>query len=166
MIRKATSEDLDSIIVITKACAAHMIGKNIYQWNEDYPNKKAFMDDVKRNELYVLDIENNINGCLTLSTLMDQEYVPISWLTPNKNNIYIHRLAVHPKYQGQGYAQQLMTFAENFARENNIKSVRLDTFSQNHRNQIFYELRGYKKLGNIHFPNQSDHPFYCYELVL
>ena len=84
MIRKATSADIDTIIVITKACAAHMIGKNIYQWNEDYPNKKAFIEDVKRNELYVLEIENNINGCLTISTLMDKEYRPISWLTSNK----------------------------------------------------------------------------------
>jgi len=33
-------------------------------------------------------------------------------------------------------------------------------------NQKFYELRGYKKLGSIYFPKQSEHPFYCYEFVL
>lgn len=166
MIRKATLADIDSIIDITKACAAHMISKAIYQWNEYYPNRRSFLKDVKRNELYVLEIDNTINGCITISTLMDEEYVPITWLTSNKNNIYIHRVAVHPKYQGQGYAQQLMEFSENFGRENNFKSVRLDTFSQNQRNQKFYELRGYKKLESIYFPNQSKHPFYCYELVL
>ena len=84
----------------------------------------------------------------------------------NTKNYYIHRLAVHPKHQGKGFAQRLMDFGENFARENNGLSVRLDTFSQNKRNQKFYEQRGYAKLGDIFFPNQSEHPFHCYELVL
>ena len=166
MIRKGTSNDINSIIEITKACALKMIANTIFQWNEFYPNKEAFQKDVKREELYVLEIENKILGCITVSNFMDAEYLPISWLTPNKNNIYIHRLAVHPDFQGKGYAQQLMTFAENFAKENHYTSIRLDTFSENLRNQKFYELRGYQKLGNIYFPKQSESPFNCYELVL
>ena len=59
-----------------------------------------------------------------------------------------------------------MDFAENFAKEHNALSVRLDTFSQNKRNQKFYETRGYKRLGDIYFPKQSNHPFHCFELVL
>jgi ribosomal protein S18 acetylase RimI-like enzyme len=99
-----------------------------------------------------------------MTTIKDEEYVPIKWLTKDKN-IYIHRLAVHPKFQGKGIAQKMMTFAENYAKTNGYFSVRLDTFSQNKRNQKFYETRGYKRLGNIYFPKQSKHPFYCYELV-
>lgn len=166
MIRKGTHYDIDNIIEITKACAANMIEKNILQWNEFYPNKTAFMNDVNREEFYVLEIDKTVLGCITISTLMDEEYIPISWLTQNKNNIYIHRLAVHPNLQRKGYAQQLMKFAEHFAKENNFLSIRLDTFSQNKRNQKFYELRGYKKLGDIFFAKQSKHPFNCYELVL
>jgi ribosomal protein S18 acetylase RimI-like enzyme len=166
MIRKATLKDIDSIIDITKACARSMIANNIFQWNEHYPNKTAFENDVKRDELYILEIENTIIGCIVISIWMDDEYIPIQWLTPNKNNIYIHRLATHPKHQGKGYAQLLMDYAENFSIENNYTSIRLDTFSQNRRNQKFYELRGYQKLGNIYFPKQSKHPFYCYELIL
>jgi len=166
MIRKATLKNIDSIIEITKACAKFMIVRNIFQWNEHYPNRTAFVNDVKRDELYVLEIENTIVGCVVISTFMDDEYIPIQWLTPNENNIYIHRLAIHPKYQGKGYAQLLMDYAEKFSIENSYTSVRLDTFSQNDRNQKFYELRGYKKLGSIFFPKQSEHPFYCYELIL
>lgn len=166
MIRKATLEDIDKIIKITKACARFMIEKDIYQWNEHYPNAAAFKNDVLRNELYVIEDNKTLFGCVVISSFMDEEYIPISWITKNKRNIYIHRLAIHPKYQGKGYAQKLMDFAEKYALENNYNSVRLDTFSQNKRNQKFYELRGYKRLGNIYFPKQSTHPFYCYELVL
>ncbi|WP_298901261.1 GNAT family N-acetyltransferase [uncultured Psychroserpens sp.] len=165
MIRKATLKDIDAIISITKACAKHMIDQQIFQWNEHYPNPSAFQNDVERDELYVLDVENSIKGCIVISTLMDEEYMPVTWLTPNENNIYIHRLAIHPKYQGQGYARQLMNFAEAHAIENNYTSIRLDTFSENKRNQKFYELRGYQRLGNIYFPKQSEFPFYCYERI-
>ena len=164
MIRKATVLDLNSIMQITKACAKHMINQQIYQWNEHYPNRNAFENDVQRGELYVY-VQNNICiGCIVITTIKDVEYVPIDWLTKDKN-IYIHRLAVHPKYQGKGIAQHMMTFAENYAKINGYLSVRLDTFSQNKRNQKFYETRGYKRLGNIYFPKQSKHPFYCYGLV-
>ncbi|MFL0353304.1 GNAT family N-acetyltransferase [Xanthomarina sp. GH4-25] len=166
MIRKATYKDIDCILQITKACAAFMIDKGVFQWNEHYPSKLAFNNDILRNELYVLENESNIIGCIVISTFMDEEYIPINWLTPNKNNIYIHRLAVHPNQQGKGYAQILMDFAEAFAKNNDYKSIRLDTFSQNKRNQTFYELRNYKRLGDIYFPLQSKHPFYCYELIL
>ena len=166
MIRLANLKDIDNLIKITKSCALDMIDRNIYQWNEFYPNKQAFLNDVKRNELYVLEIENTLIGCITISTFMDEEYIPITWLTQNKNNIYIHRLAIHPEYQKKGYAQQLMTFAETYAKNNHYKSVRLDTFSQNLDNLKFYELRGYKRLGEIFFPKQSAYPFYCFELVL
>ncbi|WP_431107985.1 GNAT family N-acetyltransferase [Winogradskyella poriferorum] len=166
MIRKAVKKDIDAILNITKACAAYMIECGIFQWNEHYPNRLAFENDVARNELFVLEVDNEIKGCIVISTLMDEEYQPINWLTKNENNVYIHRLAVHPKIQGKGYAQQLMSFAENYAIENNYSSIRLDTFSQNKRNQKFYELRGYERLGDIYFPKQSEFPFHCYELIL
>lgn len=167
MIRKALFTDIDKILEITAACANHMIANGIYQWNEHYPNKKAFDEDVNRNELYVLEVGETIIGCIAITNQIDGEYKTVNWLTPNKNNLYIHRLAVQPNQQGKGYAQLLMGFAEEYAIKNNYTSIRLDTFSQNRKNQKFYELRGYKKLDSIvYFPKQSTHPFYCYELVL
>ena len=166
MIRKGKIEDIKSIMNLTKACAKAMIAKGIYQWNAHYPNSSAFKKDVERNELYVLETDSDISGTIVISTVMDEEYRPIEWLTKNDNNLYIHRLAIHPKFQGKGYAQQLMDFAENYAIENNYSSIRLDTFSQNKRNKKFYELRGYKRLGDIYFPKQSEYPFHCYELML
>lgn len=166
MIRRAKISEINDIMNLTRACAAHMMEKGIYQWNEHYPSTEAFMADIKRDELYVLDLQYELVGAIVISTKMDEEYVPIQWLTPNKNNSYIHRLCVHPRHQGKGYAQQLMAFAEDYSRQQHFLSVRLDTFSQNKRNQKFYETRGYVRLADIYFPKQSEHPFHCYELVL
>jgi ribosomal protein S18 acetylase RimI-like enzyme len=166
MIRKGTLSDIERILIITKACAKKMDDNGIYQWNEYYPNKSAFETDVERNELFVHEIEGRIEGCIAISTIIDKEYEDVKWLTKTNNNLYIHRLAVHPDHQSKGYAKQLMDFAEKFAIRNKYTSIRLDTFSKNKRNQLFYELRGYKKLEDIYFPNQSEYPFHCYELIL
>src|SRR5690606_4776769 len=162
----ATYSDIDSILKLTKACTVFMVHNNIFQWNALYPNRTTFEADVLKNELFILEKNSTLIGCIVASAFMDVEYQHIKWLAPSDKNIYIHRLAIHPEFQGQGYAQQLMDFTEALALKNNCNSVRLDTFSQNQRNQKFYEQRGYKRLGSIYFPKQSEHPFYCYELVL
>ena len=166
MIVPAKKKEIPEILSLTKACAKAMIAKGIFQWNEHYPSQAAFEQDILRQELYVYKLDNRIIGIIVLSTHMDDEYIPVHWLSPNSKNLYIHRLAVHPEYQSKGYAQQLMDYAEAFAKANQLLSIRLDTFSQNTRNQHFYEKRGYQRLGNIYFPKQSKHPFYCYELLL
>lgn len=166
MIRKANKSDIDSILVLTQACAKDMISKGIYQWNEHYPNAAAFEKDVEREELYVLILEHKIVGTVVISSFMDDVYQSVKWLTSNGKNLYIHRLAVHPEHQGHGLAQKMMDFAENYGITNGYVSIRLDTFSQNQRNQTFYEYRGYQRLGSIYFPMKSDYPFYCYERLL
>lgn len=166
MIKPAKPSDLKEIKALTEACAVAMQEKEIYQWNKHYPSTEKLEADIKKAELFIMKEEDKILGIIVLTDLMDEEYVPIEWLTESRNNLYIHRLATHPSVWGKGYGQQLMDFAENFARENKFTSVRLDTFSQNKRNQQFYETRGYQKLGDIFFPKQSEHPFHCYELVL
>ena len=165
-ILHAKNEDLQEIKNLTEACAIAMQEKGIFQWNEHYPSLEKLRVDIELAELFVLKEDLTILGIIVLTDLMDEEYVPVKWLTESGNNLYIHRLATHPSVWGKGYGQQLMDFAENFAVENKFESVRLDTFSQNKRNQQFYEARGYVKLGDIFFPKQSEHPFHCYELVL
>jgi ribosomal protein S18 acetylase RimI-like enzyme len=109
--------------------------------------------------------KETILGCITVSSEKDEEYNVINWLTEDGLNYYIHRLAIHPKFQHQGNAKKLMDFAETFAKQQKARSVRLDTFSKNYRNQRFYEARNYQKLGDVYFPRQTTFSFHCYELV-
>jgi ribosomal protein S18 acetylase RimI-like enzyme len=96
----------------------------------------------------------------------DPHYNKVKWITPDGHNLYIHRLAVHPKNQKQGIARQMMDFAENFGKKKGMESIRLDTFSQNPRNIKFYRKRGYKKLGDVYFSKQSKDPFHCFEKLI
>ncbi len=165
-VRIAKQADIKKILSITSACAKDMVSKGIFQWNDQYPNQEAFENDLKNNWLYVITNNQNTVGSISITPEMDEEYNSIKWLTSNNKNLYIHRLAVHPEMQRKGYAQKLMNFAEGYAKKNNYISIRLDTFSKNFRNQRFYEQRGYQRLENVYFPQQSQDPFYCYELII
>ena len=130
-------------------------------------------------------------GCMVISEEKDEVYANVCWpsmrIQPSpsfneepssdKNKVdednihcfYIHRLAVHPSFQGKGIGQKLMEYAETYGRATGYISIRLDTFSLNERNQRFYSSLGYKKLdesNNVYFPNQSGDPFYCFEKLL
>ncbi len=163
-IELALMKDLEKVKNITDACALDMISKNIYQWNSKYPSIQVFRNDIKNKRLYVAkDNKYKIVGCISLGTQKDIEYKDVKWLTKDDNNLYVHRLAVDPKFQKKGIGKSLMDFAENYARTKDFKSIRLDTFSQNKRNNKFYKSRDYIQLEDVFFLTQSESPFHCYE---
>ena len=90
-IRKAKTEDIEAVLSIIKACAIDLMSKDIYQWSEHYPNKKDFENDIENCWLYVVENENEIIGCISISTHMDQEYQSVKWLSKSNKNIYIHQ---------------------------------------------------------------------------
>ncbi len=109
--------DLDRIKEIAEACAVNMISKNIFQWNENYPSKKVFKSDIQNNSLYVSSFKNLIVGCIMLSSYKDDVYKNVKWITKDDKNLYLHRLAVHPDFQGKGVGRLLMDFAEEYAKK-------------------------------------------------
>ena len=166
MIRKANLNDLRDIKKLTEACAKALQQQNIFQWNEHYPSLEKLKKDIENQELYVFEEENMIIAIIVLTPNMDEVYRNIDWLSKTDNNLYVHRLATHPEFWGKGYARKIMDFAEEFAKNKNFTSIRLDTFSKNIRNQKFYEARGYTKLGEVYFPHKNEYPFHCYEKLL
>ena len=166
IISKASTKDLEQLYTITKNCAKELIKKGVFQWSELYPSKEILLNDINLGQLWKLEVQKNSIGIIVLTEIEDIEYQPVKWLTINSKNLYIHRLAISPSFQGKGYAKNLMDFAENYACEKKYNSIRLDTFSKNKQNQKFYEKRNYNRLESIYFENQSEFPFYCYEKVL
>ena len=165
-IELATQNQLDRVKEIAEACAKNMIENNIFQWNNKYPSREIFKEDIKNKSLYVSKMNQEVVGCIMFSSLKDDVYKTVNWITPDEYNLYIHRLAVHPIFQKKGIARKMMDFAEDFAKSNNYISIRLDTFSQNPRNNKFYKSRGYNKLDDVYFPKQSEFPFHCYEKLV
>lgn len=166
MIQKAAPTDIDRLKKITEACADHLISQGIFQWNKNYPSRAVFEADVTKETVYVYRKDNQIVGCVVFSYEKDHFYNKVNWLSEEDRHLYVHRLAVHPDCQGKGIARSLMDFGEAMAQENKCRSIRLDTFSKNPRNNTFYQARGYQHVGEVFFSQKSPYPFYCYEKLL
>lgn len=167
MISRGEISEIDEIVELTKACGLHMRENGINQWDEHYPDRASIAEDIETGTLFALRDGVKILGIVVLNEKQDEEYAEISWSTSKDDkNLIVHRLAVLPEYQGQGLAQILMDFAEDLARNLSYAAIRLDTYSQNPRNQRFYLARGYRELGAVFLTYKKEHPYYCYELLL
>jgi len=167
MISHGKPEELDTILDLTRACGKHMRENGIDQWDENYPDRKSLQLDIQTRTLFAFREDDQVLGIVVLNENQDPEYKEINWSTNESDrNIVVHRLAVAPEHQGKGIARKLMDFAENWAKENNFDAIRLDTFSQNPRNQRFYKKRGYTELGSVFLSYKKDFPYFCYELLI
>ena len=79
IIRQAISSDLDIIKGIAEACAIDMASYSIFQWNEKYPSREVFKKDIESGSLYVIEIKNNVIGCIALSDFKDDVYKDVKW---------------------------------------------------------------------------------------
>ncbi|MGC6507342.1 MAG: GNAT family N-acetyltransferase [Myxococcota bacterium] len=167
MISIGQIHDIDMIIRLTRACGRHMRANGIDQWDEHYPDRAVILNDLHTQTLFAYRKGTEILGIVVLNEAQDDEYADIGWSTNETDrNIVIHRLAVRPDQQGKGIGRKLMDFAEQWAKDNHYDAIRLDTFSQNQRNQRFYANRGYTNLGPVFLKYKKNHPYYCYELLL
>ena len=167
MISEGHIFELEEILELTRACGQHMRDHGIDQWDVNYPNKEVILRDLQTQTLFAYREGDEILGIVVLNEEQDEEYSSINWSTDaGDRNIVVHRLAVKPSAQRRGIARQLMDFAEGWSRDKLYDAIRLDTFSQNPRNQRFYRNRGYTELGSVYLKYKKDHPYYCYELLL
>jgi len=161
-LRIANLKDVKNVSDIYDKCMVHLNEQGIFQWTVNYPNFEIITTDIKKGFLYLMEKENKIIGAINISEEQEDEYAKIDWEFNTGNILVIHRLAVDPTHQGNGYARKLMDFAENYAKKNDYSSIRLDTYSQNERVIRFYKKRNYIIRGEVNFPKRK-HPFFCME---
>lgn len=164
-IIKGQKQDLSSIFHIISNCIKYMQNQGIYQWNEFYPNSDLIENDIKSGDCYILKNDEKPVAYVAINEDQDPEYSKINWLTDGRKVLVIHRLCVHPEFQGKGVAKEILKFIEDFATKNGYLSIRLDAYSGNEKALKLYENFGYKKVGQFSLP-MIEHPFYCYEKII
>lgn len=165
-IQKARLKDANSFFKIIMDCKITMKENNIEQWPDHYPSKEIVNSGIANGDVYVALIDNKIVGGVKINNSFDEPYNTINWQTNDKKPLIVHQLAVDPKEQGKGIAKELIHFAENFAKENGSKSIRLDTYKNNLVSNNFYKKMGYKLLGTISQPEYMPGKYNCYEKVI
>lgn len=162
-IRKATLDELNSVMGIVAQTVAEMKTLGNDQWDETYPLADRFQTDIENQALYVSESNGQVIGFITIDEDQAPEYAAISW--QGTNPLVIHRVAVSTKTRSKGTATSLINHAETLAQNLGKKSLRVDTHSSNHPMQTFLKNRGFTKAGDMDYHGKS-RPFYCYEKLL
>ncbi len=152
-ISKATIEHIFSIMEIISHAQKYLAALEIDQWQNGYPNEATILNDINHKETYLVQNNNNeIMATAMFSVRPEPTYVTIQgqWLT-NQDATYgvIHRMAVHNDFRNQGLAKFIFESCENYLKEQNIPSMRIDTHQDNKRMQQLLTKIGYSPCGII-----------------
>lgn len=150
----ATEEDLDEICLLVKAAIAEMERNEIPQWDEIYPSREDFLNDINAGSLFVGEVSDNgekrIAVIYALNKECDEEYKNGDWKYDGDFRV-VHRLCVHPDFQRRGIARDTLIHIEKQAADLGAKSIRLDVFSLNPFSLRLYEHAGYSKTGEANW---------------
>ena len=146
--RKASENDIEEICRLIKGAIDVMEKNGIPQWDEVYPAREDFLNDIKAESLYVGIIDGKIVVIFALNKCQDEAYFSADWTYDGDSFCIIHRLCVNPKFQNQGIAGQTLRYIEEKLIRDGVKAIRLDVFTQNPFALRLYEKDGFCKTGS------------------
>ena len=162
LIRRATMADLPAIMALVRKVVPLMNANDNFQWTAEYPNMAVFEKDIAQNHLWVAELGGELAGIAALTQDQDAEYADADW-DAAEPALVTHRLAVAPIAQGHGVAQALLAQAEQEARALGLRTLRVDTNSENAATQRLFPKLGYRFAGEIKLAFRPGLRFFCYE---
>ena len=172
IIRKGTAADLDACARIYEEHldyeAAHIRYTN---WLKGaYPIRATAEKALAADTLYVYEEDGIVVGCANLNHIQPKEYANIPWSVPAEGNevLVIHTLVFLPTHVKGGRGRNFVAFAEELAKSQGCKVVRLDTYEGNEPAKVFYPKLGYSYAGitEFFFENFIWENLICYEKAL
>ena len=167
-IRETKKEDLKGVMRIIRMAQEFFREHKIDQWQDGYPNEEVILEDIRQNQSYLMEKENQTVGTAVISLKREHTYEKMEqghWITEDKAKyVVIHRIATHREFKREGIASAFLEFAECKGREHHVQSIRIDTHPENTIMQKWLKKHGFCYCGKIHL--ESGALRYAYEKVL
>lgn len=149
-LRKAETEDRDTIWDIIQQAIERRKQDGSTQWQQGYPNLGTVESDIEKCFGYVMTVNEEIAVYTALILNDEPAYDTIdgAWLS-NGEFVVVHRVAVDRKFAGQGMVKKLFDLIEDFTRSHGIQSVKVDTNFDNTAMLRILESKGYSYCGEV-----------------
>lgn len=165
MIRQALPSDISGVMAVVEESRKIMQECGNFQWDENYPLREHFEQDIIEGALYVIEMNGVVAGLACLNGDVPEEYSKALWQSGGEA-LVIHRMAVSPEFRGRGFGRMLLDFARKLAKEKGAISLRTDTFSGNIPMNTLFSKHGFRMAGAVELLGKKQQPFYCYEKIL
>ncbi len=138
IVKAETPEQKAAFLEVLASANQRMVKKGIVQWLPCHLTAEAVFEPGK--EPYLL-LQDGVPAATALFSVED----PVFW--PDKepgSAVYVHRFSVAEKFAGSGLPQELLAFAESYARERKIPFLRLDCRADRNKLRAVYEAFGFR----------------------
>lgn len=159
--RLALKSDEEAIYRLYDAVRAKGRLDGTSDWDEDYPNRKILEDDLRNDNLYVLEDNGRIISAVSMVDDDSPEMRPLSW--EEGKSCCIVRLCVAPECQGKGVGEKMMRYISDAAREKGCRATHHTAPETNKAANMLYRRMGYRNLGKIYAYGMY---FIAYEMIL
>ena len=104
IIRKAVTDELDSIMVVLDAAKRIMRSSgNLHQWTDGYPSEDVIRKDIANGNGYVVEDDGKVTGYFAFIASPEPTYSRIydgAWLDDSLPYHVIHRIGSYPDVHG------------------------------------------------------------------
>lgn len=148
-IIQARRYELIEVLYLLQVCVYELTSGYIY-WDPIIPHIE---DEIDEGNVFIIKSNHISVGLAVLSDNPENDTHDIDWIEKNKA-LQINRLSIHPKWAGKGIENELIHFAEQYAKEKGFDSIRIKVFANNKSVIDLTNSLSYKKAGEAHLPLQ------------
>lgn len=155
-IKLATMEDFSDFSAIMNDAAAHKQSLGDTSWRQGFPDS-GIRWMIDRGDSYIAFLGDKAVACVGL--VWDDEQDQEAWAAFNPSDGgYVHRLAVHRDFGGQGLGKQVLDWAADQVRQKGRHYLRFDVSPNNPGLCAYYEKLGFERVGTYTFLADPDNP--------
>jgi ribosomal protein S18 acetylase RimI-like enzyme len=141
-IINTTKDDFEFTRFLFKEAISYQQRKNYPVWNGF--DKEVIIKDIERQQQYKI-----ISGHAILCIFSIVTSDPFIWRNKDKGDaIYLHRIVVNPLYKGNRQFAKIIQWAIDYAKQQKLKYIRMDTWAHNPNIIAYYKSFGFQFLEN------------------
>ena len=160
MIQNCLLEDLELKLSLYRSATDYQKERFTSHWPEF--DKEMVKQEIIANRQWKMIINGEV-ACIWATTFSD----PLIWENKDVDpSVYIHRIATHPNFRGNGFVKKIVAWATLYAIQHSKRFVRMDTVGANHKLIKHYTGCGFQFLGLSQLTNTEGLPQHYHNAVV
>jgi GNAT superfamily N-acetyltransferase len=147
-VKKASIKDSKDILSLLKEVATWLKANEINQWGYllHGGDDDEILQAIENQNTFVVIKDGIMVGTFTLSAKQSEWDQHIFGVEDTNDSLYLHRLAIYPKYMGNGIGKNILEWIEE-NHHSEMTFLKLDCVADNERLNQFYRENGFTYMG-------------------
>lgn len=141
-VKNSQINDIDTIFEFYDMAIAHQ--KKVFNKHWQGFSRALVQTEIDENRQYKILVDGVV-ACVFAVTFNDQ----LIWDDRDHDAIYIHRIVTHPSFRGYSFVKEVVKWAKDYAIQNSIKFIRMDTWADNEKLLKYYTGCGFEYVGMV-----------------